>query len=306
LTYVAHASGVEEVAEKARGTIFIYNSFSSKPQVLVATTRFEAPDGKTFRIVNQVTVPGAQIKGNQIIPSSIEADIIADKGGEAYNVGPIPRLTIPGFKGSPRYQGFYGEIKQPTKGGFIGKKAVPTADDLSKAKAETERQLRAGIANEFLASYPKDFKILEGASRVDMVRINVSDSVDDKGKFGVFGEAKMSALGFKEEDLRGLLESMAAKNASGTVFKDFQTPEYSNVQPDFNGGNLKFSVSVNEVLWPKFSTEEFEKTISGKSVVDAQLLISSLPRFTGGKVAIWPIWLGSVPTDPNKVKIVVN
>ena len=86
-------------SSKSQGTITIYNDYGSAPQELVATTRFVTPDGKIFRLVNDTTVPGATVgAGGAITPSSVDAAIIADQGGSAYNVGPVSKLTIPGFQ----------------------------------------------------------------------------------------------------------------------------------------------------------------------------------------------------------------
>ena len=65
------------MSQKAQGTLTIYNAYSSAPQTLVATTRFVTPDGKIFRLTNEVTVPGAKITNGQIVPSSINAPIAA-------------------------------------------------------------------------------------------------------------------------------------------------------------------------------------------------------------------------------------
>ena len=305
LTHLFPASSEETISEKAKGKIFIYNAFSSAPQTLVAATRFEAPDGKIFRIVKQVTVPGAVIKDGKIIPTSIEVDIIADKAGEAHNVGPIARLSVPGFKGTPRYDGFYGEIKTPTKGGFIGKRRVPTAEDVKNAKVRMEELLRSGLEAAFVAGYPKEFKILDGASRIDITRLNIDSSTDEKGNFSIFGEARIRALGFRESDLRSLLEAAAQKTENGTVFKELEL-SYSNIKPDFEKGTLSFSLGAKGLLWPKFLPDEFESGVLGKKVDEARSLIAALPRFAGGKVAVWPIWLRSVPSDPSKVKVVVE
>src|SRR6185369_16142505 len=59
VTLTMDASGMSQgSAQKARGNVTIYNEFSAEPQSLVATTRFESTDGKIFRLIEGVTVPG--------------------------------------------------------------------------------------------------------------------------------------------------------------------------------------------------------------------------------------------------------
>src|SRR5262249_21252828 len=107
--FTYHASGVKNVSDKATGAITIYNAYSSAPQGLAATTRFQTPDGLIFRLLHNALVPGAEIKDGKIIPASVQANIVAEAPGPKYNVGPVPHLSIPGFSGSPKYNGFYGE-----------------------------------------------------------------------------------------------------------------------------------------------------------------------------------------------------
>src|SRR3989344_1560274 len=87
LTQLFPATGKSKVSQKASGKIRIVNAYSSEKQTLVATTRFAAPDGKIFRLDNQILVPGAQIKDGKIIPSSVESSIPADQPGAGYNIG---------------------------------------------------------------------------------------------------------------------------------------------------------------------------------------------------------------------------
>ena len=61
----------KELNEKARGSLTVYNEYSSSPQTLVATTRFESPEGKIFRIEKNIVVPGAKIEEGKIIASTI-------------------------------------------------------------------------------------------------------------------------------------------------------------------------------------------------------------------------------------------
>ena len=305
MTHLFAASGKDKVERKAKGTIWIFNAYSSSPQVLVATTRFEAPDGKVFRIVDQITVPGAEIKDGKIIPSSIEADIVADKPGVEYNVGPISRLSVPGFKGTPRFNGFYGETKSPMSGGFIGEKPVPTTKDVDAAKARVAELLTVGLKTTFSASAPDDFKILDGATEIEIKKISVDSNTNEEGKFSVFGEATMRAFGFRESDVIALLAVLADKGNPDSDFKELNV-NYSDIKPDFGKGFVSLSINAQSVLWPEFSKDKFRAMVVGKSIEDVRSEVSAMGGLVGAKVSVWPIWLRSIPGDAGKVNIVVN
>lgn len=297
------ASGKESVFQKATGKITIYNAYSSKPQILVEATRFATPDGKIFRLTKQVTVPGAEVKDGKIIPSSVEAEVIADKPGLEYNVGPTPHLTIPGFKGTPKYEGFYGALLEGTKGGFAGQKAVPTADDINKAKEKATEVLKNAVKSNFFASEPFGFKILSFDIIVN--RLTVDSNTDEKGNFSVFGEVTFRAFGIKEEDIKLILLSLAKGGEEGLVFEDLKI-DYSQLKPDFERGIISFHVAASAILKPDFDEEDFKIKVRGKKKEEVRAMILDLPRLQNAKISLWPFWLKSLPRNQNKIKILLN
>ncbi len=306
ITETFAASSFQNVSQKAQGIITIYNAYNSSPQELVATTRFVTPDGKIFRLTNTITVPGAKVVNGQITPSTIDAPIVADQPGPDYNVGPVAHLSVPGFqKDAARYNGFYGSIASSTSGGYIGKKAVPTAADITAAKASTTAILQAGLASGFTTTYPGNFKILDGATTYQISKMIVSTTTDANGNFTVFGQATMEAIGFDEGALKNYLLSLAQTEESNSVFSSLNI-DYASVQANFTAGQVKFSLTGQGELEPAFSPTEFTASIIGKSIADARSTILGLPNLSDGKISVWPLWLWSIPSDPNKVHVTAH
>jgi len=304
LTQLFLASSRKNVSDKATGKITVYNAFSSQSQGLVATTRFVTPDGKIFRLDSSITVPGAQIKDGKIIPASIEASITADKAGPSYNLGPIEKLTVPGFKGSPKYEKFYGSLAK-TSGGFIGERAFPTDKDIASAKTKITDALTASLNGDLALGNPNNFKIIDGASEIKVVRISVNKATDSNGNFSVFGEAERRAIGFKEEDLKNLLLAQAQNDNSGTIFKSLNLI-YKNAKPDFVKGELNFTVVADGVLTQDFNVDDFKTQILGKSIKEVYSIIKELKGLKDAKATLWPTWLENLPTNPGRIKITVD
>lgn len=299
------ASGKSQVSVKAEGKITIFNAYSSKAQQLVATTRFETPDGKIFRLKSQITVPGAKIQDGKIIPSSIEADIAADKPGAEYNVGPVEKLTIPGFAGSPRFEGFYGKIETQLKGGFVGERQVPTAADIAAAKTKTTELLKASFGPNFLDTISGGLTIIDGASVFEVTKLSVDTNTDNEGNFSVLGQAKYTAIGFKEEDVRAALLAKARSDDPNASFESINF-KYSKVQPDFKKGTLVFEVASEGVVVPAFDSEAFKKSILGKSAGEVKEMILKLPELSDGKISLSPAWISTVPESVGRVKIAIE
>jgi hypothetical protein len=300
------ASSQSNVSLKAQGTITIYNDYSTSPQELVATTRFLTPDGKIFRITQTVTVPGAtKASDGTLTPSSINAPIAADQAGPDYNIGPVAKLTIPGFAGKPQAAGFYGTINASTTGGFTGTRAVPTAADIAAAQASTTAALQASLQGGFSGSYPNNFKILSGATNIQVGALTVNSTTDNQGNFTVFGSATLSAIGFDESALKSDLLAQAQGGYPSSTFHDI-TLTYNSVQANFSKGQVSFSVAATGNLEPAFSSVIFEQQILGKDVADARSTIAALPQLSSGEISVWPLWLGTIPADASKVQINVD
>ena len=305
LTKLYPATGKKDVSVKATGVVTIYNAYSSSPQTLVATTRFQTPDGKIFRIVNSVIVPGAQISSGKITAASIDAPVVADQPGPNYNVPATPRLSIPGFKGSPKYDAFYGELKAATSGGFVGNKAFPTDADIQTAKNNMTSIIQTTLQSNALTIYPPDFKVLDGASNFNVTKMTVNTDTDASGNFSVFGEATISAIGFREADVKSVLTSLAGAANPGDVFGKLDLT-YSQVQADFKKNVVTFSLAAQGVLTPSFSPSDFTTKVLGQSVDSARSTIAGLQGLSDARVSLWPIWLSKIPNDAKRVKIVTN
>ena len=304
-TQLFPATSEQNVSTKATGVLTIYNAYSSAAQSLVATTRFVTPDGKIFRLANSVIVPGAKITNGQIVPSSINAQVVADQAGPNYNVGPVAKLTVPGFANSPKFQGFYGALTSSTAGGFTGQRAVPTANDITAAKAKMTSLLQSDLQNSLTGTYPNNFIILPGASAVQITKLTVNTTTDQNGNFSVFGEATLSAIGFDQTAFKSFLLSLAQTTEQNSSFSSF-TPQYSNVTPDFTNGRLNFTINAQGSLEPAFASSTFDGTISGKSIAEARTAIASLPQLQNGTISVWPSWLWNIPTDPKKIELSAN
>ncbi|RMD61913.1 hypothetical protein D6833_07620 [Candidatus Parcubacteria bacterium] len=299
------ASGKKFVSRKAVGTVTIYNAYSSRPQELVATTRFMTPDGKIFRLDHGVTVPGAEVKDGKIIPSSIEAPVTADKPGEEYNVGPIPKLSIPGFKGSPKYRGFYGELKHPTHGGFRGEKAVPTDEDIRTAKKKVREILEEALKTNVFDQIPNGFRVLPGASEITILELSVNDDTDAQGNFGVFGKAKKEIITFRDADIKNVLGVISEETHPEMKF-DTLDITYSNVVPDFSKGTLAFHLKADATLMRRFDADELRRILAGKPLREVRSIVAKIDGVAHTKISIHPYWKSTAPDNMDRITVVVE
>ena len=300
------ATGRRQIEKKAGGTITVFNSYSSDPQPLVEQTRFMTPDGKLFRLIKTITVPGAKIIEGKIIPSSIDTEVVADKTGADYNIGPIKLFTIPGFKGTPKYQSFYGESAGSMTGGFIGEVAFPMDGDTKNAKEKAQAALEESIKTALLIQIPKEFKVLDGAAKYKVLEQKIDSETDEGGSFGIFSEAQMTIIAFRENDLKELLAKRSIKDNGEDFEIRESTLEYGLVRGDFDRGILTFPVNLKATLAKQIDVNELESKILGKSETELKTTVFALPGLKSATVSLWPFYVKTVPINPEKVTIVVQ
>lgn len=304
------ATGKKNIQRKAHGTITIINAYSSASQPLVASTRFETPDGKVFRLLEKITVPGAKVVNGKIEPASITAQVAADKAGTEYNVGPLEKFTIPGFAGSDKFAGFYAKSDQPMTGGFVGEAAYPTDDNMAKAKIAVESALREALTSEFTTAIPEELKFVEGASQgFAILTMNVNTETNEQNMFSVAGEAEMSAMVFREADMLSTLHALALKNNS-IAQDEFERREYTLAygEPTVNkaAGTMVVPVEYKTLVAHMVDASAIQTQSQGKSKIQLKEYVMGLPGIERATAKLWPFWVRHVPEKESKVNVTVE
>jgi len=305
------AHGEEYVERKARGVITVYNAHSSSPQHLVATTRLATPDGKIFRLDRAITVPGAKIEDGNIIPSSIDVSVTADKPGEEYNIGPVAKFTIPGFFGTARHEGFYGSSFKSMAGGFMGRIAVPTSEDIALAKTETTSGLKEGVYAFLINQIPEEFTVLDSAVLFETVRVSVNTNTNADKEFSVTVSGKISAVAFRESDIKALMTDVF-NSAPEVVRKGHNMSlkhssiNYGGAVADFAKKQISIDMNFNGLFWSPPDANEIAEAIRGKKESEIRAIVYGVPLVEKIKVAFWPRFVKAAPSDISRVHIVIE
>ncbi|MDO8584911.1 MAG: hypothetical protein Q7R85_02180 [bacterium] len=306
VTLTFPATGHRQVTTKASGSITISNAYSSDAQKLVATTRFVTPDGKIFRLTNNVTVPGAKIADGKIVSSSIVAGVIADKAGEEYNVAGGVALTIPGLKGTPKYEAFRGETKEAMRGGFVGEAAYPTDGDIKTAKDGIATTLADGLKAAVLAKVPQAFKVLDGSTKFRVVKQTVDTAVNAAGQFSITAEAEVSAMGIREADALTALHGRIAKEIVGEHEVKREALKYGTARFDVGAGRMTVPLDYSATVARKVNVDELRGNVLLKSERDLRAMVLNISGLLSARITLWPFWVRTVPGDGAKVKISVE
>lgn len=299
----------QKVERKAKGTIIIYNNFGVAPQKLVATTRFQTPEGLIFRLVNPTTVPGKYTKDGKMLPGSVEAEVVADQSGPTYNVG-LKDFTVPGLKTDPaKYKTIYARSKSEMTGGFSGVEKTVTKDVLLKAEKEMEETLKANLSKDVVAQIPGDFVLFQNSLSYKFdpaVTVTTSAGTTVAKKKGV-----VSAIIF---DKKALTKAVLVK-----VLPD-ANPDIIKIT---NLDSLAFNFATSTPLGSSLSTINFslkgeanfvwvidearlKNDLLGLSKSNANTIMTAYPSIKEAWVLTRPFWNTKIPSDPKKVTIINN
>ncbi len=290
--------------QKAQGNLTIVNTGNPAPQKLVATTRFQAPDGKIVRLVNKVTVPG--MTGST--PATITVPVIADQPGPSYNIGPISKLTVPGFAGTPKFDMYHGEITTPLTGGFAGNGPYPTADDIAKARSQAEQKFQEILVSSLADNLGSDFQIVDGGARIATTSERVNAALDSQGQFSVYIEGSLQALAFRTSDVRQLLASMASGKLDDPAAYDAtnETLAYRSAQTDWKKGTMMLPLDYTTTFVHRIDAGAITNGIAGKGEIDLKTYILGVPGVEKVTVVFWPFWVSSAPKNINRIHVTVQ
>ncbi len=301
------ATGEKDVAQKARGIITVFNEYGTASQVLIATTRFQTPDGLVFRTLKGIVVPGTMVAGGKIIPGNMKVAVIADKAGQAYNIS-ASKFGIPAFseKGDTvRYEKVYGRSDEAMKGGVTGKAKVVTDVDFNTAKQTLTDQVTKDVGDSFKAQ-TAGLKVIDASAIKikDPESTAKTDEAADSFMMSVSGSIK--TVGFKEDDLKGLIKEYIDKTKNLTVITEKLTINYNNIIFDETSNTLTFTVNIKGSGYAKVDTDKIKSDLSDKNEQEIKEYFKSATGIDTAKVILSPFWVRRIPQDTERTKLQIN
>ena len=305
IEFTAKSSGgsTQKTESKAKGLVVIFNAFSGTPQVLVKNTRLEAPNGKIYRIENAVTVPGAKIENGKLTPQGVEVGVVADGAGESYDLG-LSDFTIPGFKGSPKYEKFYGRSKTEIKTGVLAGGSLSDGDAkelLAKGEGVFEETFRNKIAKDL----PEGVFLPNGAYEIES-KIESIEALTDDPSAGVKVKIKgtLRGLALKEEELDQFLgDSYLGEGEGDKIYVENRGGlSYEIVNKDFAQKLLTLKIKGRAHFVWRLDEENLKKDLisSGSNRRDAFMKQRSIER---AEIAFVPFWWRIFPSSPQNIRV---
>lgn len=302
------SSGKKYIEAAAKGTITLFNAFDSRAQVLIQNTRFVSPGGKVFKSTRTVTIPGARVEEGKIIPSSIPAEIIAEKPGEDYNVEPA-RFTIPGFKGTPKSDSFFGESKEPMSGGFRGEAKVVAISDIKAAQEKVTASLFERLKEELEKKIPTsdEFVVLDGSRSILINDLKNPKPEERLDEFTVEARGTAAIIIFKKSDLFSILGSLLlSPERPSMLIENMGTINFANTRLDNKENRLTFEVQGEGTAFRVIPSEEIHMASTAKRISKLESYLRDRPEIASFTIANFPSWRWATPRQAEAVYIKIE
>lgn len=298
------ASGTKQVSRSASGVITIYNAAGTDVQRLIANTRFEAPDGKIYRIHDSVVVPGGtKAADGTITPGSATATVYADSPGEAYNRGET-RFTIPGFKSDPRYDKFYAQASA-ISGGYVGPEPSVASADLARGTDTLKQGLSQAAQSSLTSQIPADYVVIPGS--LQLTFSNTSQTPAGANNATLAQSATMTGAIVKVDALAAAVAraSVSAYNGEPVAFADVSQLTLAAATTTKPGADITITLGGSPTLVWQYDQAGLKAALVGKKKDTFQAIVESFaPAISRAEAKVRPFWQGSFPADPDKITVV--
>lgn len=301
------SSGEEFVQAPSRGVVHVYNNISPISQTLIARTRFVTDKGIIFRTPKAIIVPAVKMENGKLVPQFVEVELIADKTGEAGNISGQQRLKIPGFQGTPKYEGFYAVAPSGFVGGSQGRSRVITKDDAKNAQQQLSKRVFDELKADVVRKIPPQFKLVDGLYVIEITSLSVPPEKTAVAKFTGTAKAAARVFVFRDADVLSILKNaVLGEDKARELIPDFSALKYRLKTVMFEkkraevalGGSVRLKYAVNK--------DELAESAKGKkegSIID---LLRGHKEFASFSIVFFPPWLFTAPANPKKITIAVQ
>ena len=302
------ATDVKDVTSFAKGTVTLFNLYSSQPFRIVKGTPIKASTGKLYKVDNLVMIPGYKKSLGSNVAGSITVGVTAVNPGESENIDSSD-FTIPYFAKRPEAGKVYARTKTPISGGMLGNLHTVTQDTADAAYQSLKDKLRATLIAKARVQVPDGYLFYDGATIFDTDDY-VASPYSQTSQIPIGLHGKITAYLIKKDSL---VKNIVSKFVSGyggeqvSIPKisslDFVLPSDKTLNPD-NDTSVTFSFEgTAKILW-NVNPDDIKTILTAKPKSSLQNVLTGVAGVDKADVVIKPFWKQSFPENPKS--IVVN
>lgn len=297
-------NGKKEIGSRAEGRVALYN-LTGSALTLRASTTVLTVGSKNYLFKqdqpNVAALSSAQNDGNATV-----ADIVAQEGGEDYNLPAGTRVEITNQAFGSQPQRLYAKTISQVIGGSSRFVSVVTQEDITAS----QQALTQSVVEEINNGLSDTQKLVNGAYTVDVQEYASDQPLDSEAtNFTASANIAVRGLAFDEQALKDMIRQRLLQ----TIGKDklLQEPVLDSIVYKIN--NLNLETGIMELIihyeskaLPVIDRRALLPDLVGKSQQEASDLILTNPHVSSVEIDLRPFWQSALPRFSNKIELIVK
>lgn len=297
-----NTSGKQDVGEKAKGTVTIFNNDTDSISLSSGTT-ITASSGQKFTLDSAVKVASASgdiFSGTK--PGTTDVKVTAAGIGPEYNLPSGTKFTV----GSSTTAA--GKNDSAFSGGTKKSVTVVSKDDISKAEQELPKSLSEKAKGDLSQKVEDGFTLLPDFVNTDLSSEDFSNKLNDQSdSLTLKANVSFNFISYKNSEMQDL------------VSRILNDPNFSLDKSDLNisAKNLKVlknkdisaTLNIDAKLLPKIDNDLLSKQIAGESILKARNQITNINQVADTTITISPhipFLSNTLPKNPKNIQIVIT
>lgn len=274
-----NTTGKQEVGNKARGQVTIYNSNLSSAETLSKGTLIVSPNNLKYALESEVNVASATGDASSSQPSTSKVSIIATEIGEAYNLAVNTKFTIDG-----KSKNLLAKNESALTGG--SKKQIQTV-----AKKDQD-SLKTIIINKAKKQIPSikispNEAVVSSLSEVDFGKTVFSKEVGEEGNsLTLQGTVDTTQYIYDKKLFTDKILSLLKPDVINNYTLENENISYTVGKVTKKDEFLIISAKIKAKAVIKISTEDIKKSLRGKNESKIKEILKNQYKIDGYKLNI--------------------
>lgn len=303
----------EDVSIKSTGKIEFYNTYSPLPQKILAGEFLSDELGKSYKIINTVTIPGYKIGSNdEIIPGKTEAVAESFLPGSVYN-GQPQNFTVNSFKNTEKFKKIYAKAITVFDGGALGLVYKINETDVLNITKYSEETFKKSLIDKAKAEIPEGYLFYPESVKFSFDFNKEKLYTEQNSNIEIMGSLTLPLFNYHNLSkylINNIFPDLTPEelNQVNLVNIDKLTFSYRQTDQIINKESDQFDFILNgqtEARWTPNKEEIINKLI-GIEKNKSNVIFSENKGIQDSTVKFFPAWNNKFPNDPAKINININ
>lgn len=279
-----NVTGKEEVGEKAKGTVTLFNNSESKRTVASGTVLTSANNRKfvTDKEVVVASASGSIFSGTK--PGTSQVAVTAEKIGNEYNLPSNTEFTISGISN------IAAKNDSAFSGGSKKEVTVFSKKDADKLSADLPKSLEEKALDSLEEKLGGEEISLNEFTDITLTKKNFDKDVGDEAKqVTLKATVLFTTFSYNQKDLNELAQTLLKDDFSDDLSLSDKDTKTNLEDIDIeNDEEITATLKVSGGLVPNIDNQSVVDQISGKSFIEATEVLRSLPQVKNAEVKLTP------------------